>query len=33
LAAFALTCESAPEILARCQELARQIAPSLFDGE
>jgi len=33
LAAFALECESASEILGRCQELARQIAPSLFDDE
>jgi phosphotransferase system enzyme I (PtsI) len=31
LAAFALTSESAAEILARCQDLARQIAPSLFE--
>lgn len=31
LAAFALECESAGEILARCQELARQAAPSLFE--
>jgi phosphotransferase system enzyme I (PtsI) len=31
LAAFALESESAGEILGRCQELARQIAPSLFD--
>jgi phosphoenolpyruvate-protein phosphotransferase (PTS system enzyme I) len=31
LADFALSCESASEILARCQELARQIAPSLFE--
>ena len=31
LADFALSCESAAEILARCQELARQIAPSLFE--
>src|ERR1043166_2580842 len=31
LAEFALNCESASEILARCQELARQIAPSLFE--
>ncbi|HEV2209951.1 MAG TPA: phosphoenolpyruvate--protein phosphotransferase [Verrucomicrobiae bacterium] len=31
LAQFALACESASEILARCQELARQIAPSLFE--
>lgn len=33
LAAFALDCESAAEILARCQELARQIAPGLFDNK
>jgi phosphoenolpyruvate-protein phosphotransferase (PTS system enzyme I) len=33
LAAFALDCESAAEILARCQELARQIAPDLFDNK
>jgi phosphotransferase system enzyme I (PtsI) len=31
LASFALNCESSGEILARCQELARQIAPSLFE--
>ena len=31
LAEFALNCESAAEILARCQELARQVAPSLFE--
>jgi len=31
LAEFALHCESAAEILARCQELARNIAPSLFE--
>ena len=31
LAEFALSCESAGEILARCQELARQVAPSLFE--
>jgi phosphoenolpyruvate-protein phosphotransferase (PTS system enzyme I) len=31
LAEFALECESAGEILARCQELARQAAPSLFE--
>jgi phosphoenolpyruvate-protein phosphotransferase (PTS system enzyme I) len=31
LARAALECESAWEILARCQELARNIAPSLFD--
>jgi len=30
---FALNCESAAEILGRCQELARQIAPSLFEGK
>jgi phosphotransferase system enzyme I (PtsI) len=30
LAEFALKCESGAEILARCQELARQTAPSLF---
>jgi phosphoenolpyruvate-protein phosphotransferase (PTS system enzyme I) len=33
LAAFALDSESAAEILARCQELARQIAPGLFDNK
>jgi phosphotransferase system enzyme I (PtsI) len=33
LANFALDCESASEILARCQELARQIAPSLFENK
>ncbi len=31
LADFALQCESASEILARCQALAGQIAPSLFE--
>jgi len=31
LAAFALQCESAAEILARCQDLARQVAPCLFE--
>lgn len=31
LAEFALGCESASEILARCQDLARQVAPSLFE--
>jgi phosphoenolpyruvate-protein phosphotransferase (PTS system enzyme I) len=31
LAEFALQCESAAEIMARCQELARQIAPNLFE--
>jgi phosphoenolpyruvate-protein phosphotransferase (PTS system enzyme I) len=33
LADFALDCESASEILARCQELAHQIAPGLFDSK
>ncbi len=33
LAEFALRSESAGEILARCQELARNIAPSLFEAE
>jgi phosphotransferase system enzyme I (PtsI) len=32
LAEFALSCESASEILARCKALAQQIAPSLFEG-
>lgn len=31
LAEFALSSESGGDILARCQELARQIAPSLFE--
>jgi phosphotransferase system enzyme I (PtsI) len=31
LADFAMVCESAAEILARCQDLARNIAPSLFE--
>ncbi len=31
LAEFALNCESGSEILGRCQELARQAAPRLFD--
>jgi phosphotransferase system enzyme I (PtsI) len=31
LAQFAMTSESASEILARCQDLARQVAPSLFE--
>jgi phosphoenolpyruvate-protein phosphotransferase (PTS system enzyme I) len=31
LAQFALSSESAAEILARCQDLARQIAPGLFE--
>jgi phosphotransferase system enzyme I (PtsI) len=33
LGAFALECESAAEILARCQELAYAIAPGLFDNK
>ncbi|HXU79743.1 MAG TPA: phosphoenolpyruvate--protein phosphotransferase [Methylomirabilota bacterium] len=33
LAQYALGCESASEILARCQDLARQIAPSLFEDK
>ncbi len=33
LAEFALGCESATEILARCQELARTAAPSLFEDK
>jgi phosphotransferase system enzyme I (PtsI) len=33
LAAFALECESAGDILARCQELACQIAPILFENQ
>ncbi|MDB6125562.1 MAG: phosphoenolpyruvate--protein phosphotransferase [Pedosphaera sp.] len=33
LADFALTCESASEILIRCQALARDIAPSLFENK
>jgi phosphoenolpyruvate-protein phosphotransferase (PTS system enzyme I) len=33
LAAFALTCESGSEIMARCQELARQAAPGLFEDK
>lgn len=32
LAAFALQCESAPEILARTRTLARAVAPSLFQN-
>jgi phosphotransferase system enzyme I (PtsI) len=31
LAEFALNCESAVEILTRCKDLARQIAPGLFE--
>lgn len=33
LAEFALNCESGAEILARCQELAWQSAPSLFESK
>lgn len=33
LAKFALDCESSSEILARCQALAREIAPSLFESK
>jgi phosphotransferase system enzyme I (PtsI) len=33
LAAFALECESAAEILGRCQELTWGIAPSLFENK
>ena len=33
LANFALDCESASDILARCQEHARQIAPGLFEDK
>jgi phosphotransferase system enzyme I (PtsI) len=33
LAAFALQCESPSEIYARCQEFARQTAPSLFENQ
>jgi phosphoenolpyruvate-protein phosphotransferase (PTS system enzyme I) len=33
LADFALSCESGAEILARCQNFARSIAPSLFEGK
>jgi phosphotransferase system enzyme I (PtsI) len=33
LAAFALECESAGEILARCQELTWGIAPGLFENQ
>ncbi|HEX9048797.1 MAG TPA: phosphoenolpyruvate--protein phosphotransferase [Verrucomicrobiae bacterium] len=33
LAEFALQCESPAEIFARCQELARQTAPSLFENK
>jgi phosphoenolpyruvate-protein phosphotransferase (PTS system enzyme I) len=33
LADFALSCESASEVLSRCQELVRNIAPGLFDNK
>ena len=33
LAEFALNCESATEILAKCQELARNAAPGLFEDK
>ncbi len=33
LAEFALQCESAADILARCQEVARQVAPALFENK
>jgi len=33
LADFALNCESGSEILAHCQELARQAAPGLFENK
>ncbi|EEF62320.1 phosphoenolpyruvate--protein phosphotransferase [Pedosphaera parvula] len=33
LAEFALSCESASDILVRCQALARDIAPSLFENK
>jgi phosphotransferase system enzyme I (PtsI) len=33
LAEFALNCESGAEILAKCQELAWQSAPSLFESK
>jgi hypothetical protein len=32
LAEFALLCESGSEILARCQSLVAQIAPSLVEN-
>jgi phosphotransferase system enzyme I (PtsI) len=32
LAEFALQCESPSEIFARCQKLARETAPSLFEN-
>jgi phosphotransferase system enzyme I (PtsI) len=33
LADFALNCESASEIMGRCQDFARQIAPSIFEDK
>jgi phosphotransferase system enzyme I (PtsI) len=33
LAAFALQCESPTEIYARCQKLAYETAPSLFESK
>jgi len=33
LAEFALQCESPSEIYARCQKLARETAPSLFESK
>ncbi len=33
LAGFALQCESASQILGQCQDLARRIAPSLFEDK
>jgi len=33
LADFALGCESASEILGQCQELARRVAPGLFEDK
>ena len=33
LAEFALACESASEVLARCQELVRNVAPGLFEDK
>ena len=33
LAEFALNCDSASEILARSQALARKIAPGLFEDQ
>jgi len=33
LAEFALNCDSSAEIFARCEQLAHEIAPSLFEGK